>query len=209
MITRISAIIHEWTGWCPHANTPFATRNRTAGADRYPGTLPDITPDPRGTAGAGNPWNPPYEHTQRGTLIIVAVSAAIVLMLALSILAGFVWIVALVLCIMVFVLAIMSTLTVSLTASHLRIRFGPVGLIRKSWPLTEIVSVAAVTNPWYYGWGIRWTPHGALYNVSGYGAVEILLYSGRKFRIGTNEPEALKTAIERAATGAYTRARKE
>jgi len=112
---------------------------------------------------------------------------------------GIVWVAIAVLGIMIVVLAICSTLTVSLDNDTLRIRFGPVGLIRKSWPLAEIASVTAVTNPWYYGWGIRWTPRGPLYNVlSGYGAVEILLCSGKTFRIGTGEPESLKLAIEQA-----------
>jgi hypothetical protein len=99
---------------------------------------------------------------------------------------------------MVFVLAIFSTLTVLAGADIIRIRFGPIGLIQKSWPVSEIASVTTVINPWYYGWGIHWTPHGPLYNVSGRNAVEILLFSGNTFRIGTDEPEALKTAIEQA-----------
>jgi hypothetical protein len=194
MITRISEIIHERTGWCPNAHALQASRNYRDG----PGPLSSRTEEkiPARTGGAKDPRNSRYEHTQRGTLIIGAVSAAIIVILAISSLAGFVWIVAIVLCIMVFVLAISSTLTVSLGDEELRIRFGPVGLIRKSWPLSEIVSVKTVTNPWYYGWGIRWTPHGTLYNVSGSRGVEILLSSGKTFRIGTDEPEALKAAID-------------
>jgi hypothetical protein len=110
---------------------------------------------------------------------------------------GIVWVAVFVLGIMIFVLAICSTLTV-LVDDTLRIRFGPIGVIKKSWPLAEIVSVTTVTNPWYYGWGIHWTPHGLLYNVSGYGAVEVRLLSGRMFRIGTDEPEVLRSAIEQA-----------
>jgi hypothetical protein len=98
----------------------------------------------------------------------------------------------------VFVLAIMSTLTVSAGSGTLAIRFGPVGLVRKSWPLAEIVSVTTVTNPWYYGYGLRITPHGPLYNVSGPHAVEVRLMSGKSFRIGTDEPYTLKQAIDQA-----------
>ena len=111
---------------------------------------------------------------------------------------GIVWVAVIVLGIMVFVLLIFSTLTVSAGADSIRIRFGPIGLIQKSWPIPEISSVTTVINPWYYGWGIHWTPHGPLYNVSGRHAVEILLFSGKTFRIGTDEPETLKTAIEQA-----------
>ncbi|MDY7014940.1 MAG: hypothetical protein SVX43_15355 [Cyanobacteriota bacterium] len=57
----------------------------------------------------------------------------------------------------------------------------------------------AVKNPWYYGWGIRLTPRGWLFNVSGLDAVEISLNSGRHFRIGTDRPRELERAIRRAA----------
>jgi hypothetical protein len=73
-----------------------------------------------------------------------------------------------------------------------------VGLVQKEWPLHEIVSVTPVKNPWYYGFGLRYTPHGWLYNVSGRHAVEVLLESGSKVRIGTDEPEKLARAISHA-----------
>jgi hypothetical protein len=52
-----------------------------------------------------------------------------------------------------------------------------------------------VRNPWYYGWGVRLTPHGILYNVSGLNAVELLLDDGRRVRVGTDEPDALVRAL--------------
>jgi hypothetical protein len=159
------------------------------------------SPGPSGADGSGKPREGFYDHTQRGSLIIGAVSAAIILILASMYLFGIVWVTIFVLGILVFVLAISSTLTVSVGDDALRLRFGPVGLIKKSWPLAEIVSVSAVRNPWYYGWGIRWTPNGILYNVSGYRAVEVRMISGNTFRIGTDEPEALKLAIEQAQNG--------
>ncbi len=57
-----------------------------------------------------------------------------------------------------------------------------------------------MSNRWYYGWGIRLTPHGRLYNLSGLEAVEVQLNTGKKFRIGTDEPDALVRAL-RAAIG--------
>ncbi len=53
-------------------------------------------------------------------------------------------------------------------------------------------------NPWYYGWGIRLTPTGWMYNISGLDAVQLQLASGKRFRIGTDEPVQLKSAIDRA-----------
>lgn len=48
---------------------------------------------------------------------------------------------------------------------------------------------------WWEGWGIRITPRGMLYNVSGTDAVEINLRSGQRLWIGTDEPEALAQAL--------------
>jgi len=194
---RVSEVIRGWLGWCPNGHTMNA-KIRDTGYGFSTGSRMIKSHGASGSEGAGAPDRDTYEHTQRGTLIIGAVSAAILLVLTISVFAGFVWIVGMVIAILAFVLAIMSTLTVSVGSNRLRIRFGPVGLIRKEWLLSEIVSASVVTNSWYYGWGIRWTPRGALYNVSGFQAVEVLLSSGKTFRIGTDEPDALKAAIERA-----------
>jgi len=87
-------------------------------------------------------------------------------------------------------------LTVEITGDELVCRFGP-GLIRKRFVLCEIREVKVVKNPWYYGWGIRLTPHGWLFNVSGLNAVEIELASGKRFRVGTDQPEELAEAIRK------------
>ncbi len=91
-------------------------------------------------------------------------------------------------------LLLFSILTVKVDGEEVSVRFG-VGLIRKRFPLSEIESHSAVRNPWYYGWGLRRTPIGWLYNVSGLEAVEITLKDGRKVRIGTDDPAGLEAAI--------------
>ncbi|MEZ4547968.1 MAG: hypothetical protein R3B51_09725 [Thermodesulfobacteriota bacterium] len=91
-------------------------------------------------------------------------------------------------------LLLFSILTVKVDGEEVSVRFG-VGLIRKRFPLSEIESHSAVRNPWYYGWGLRRTPIGWLYNVSGLEAVEITLKDGRKIRIGTDDPTGLDAAI--------------
>jgi hypothetical protein len=92
-----------------------------------------------------------------------------------------------------------GSLTVEISTTSMTVRFGP-GLIKKSFKLGEIEEAAVVRNKWWYGWGIRLTPHGWMYNVSGLNAVELDLRGGKKFRIGTDEPEKLQAAI-RSATG--------
>ena len=94
-------------------------------------------------------------------------------------------------------LALFASLTVEIDAEHLRIRFG-IGLIRKRFPLDQIDTCRPVKNPWIYGWGIRLTPHGWLYNVSGQEAVELKMKNGKTCRIGTDEPEVLIAALQEA-----------
>ena len=200
MITRISEIIHEWTGWCPNGHTINTRKIGDADFSLHAGNPQVKSPGPSGADGSDMPWGGKYEHTQRGTLLIGAVSAVIILILAITCLFGIEWVAIIVLGMLVFLLAIMSTLTASVGDNTLRIRFGPIGLIRKSWSVSEIVLVTTVTNQWIYGWGIRRTPEGPLYNISGSHAVEILQVSGKKVRIGTDEPEALKAAIGHAMT---------
>lgn len=90
-----------------------------------------------------------------------------------------------------------SRLTIEVTDDAVQASFGP-GWPKKKIPLDTIESVAPVRNPWWYGWGIRWTPSGPLWNVAGLDAVELRLRDGKRFRLGTDEPAALTDAIEGA-----------
>lgn len=87
-------------------------------------------------------------------------------------------------------------LKVEVNSSEIRLTFG-VGIIKKRISLKEIQSVASVKNKFWYGWGIRLTPHGWLWNIAGYDAVELIFNSDkRKFRIGCKDSAELKAAIE-------------
>lgn len=99
---------------------------------------------------------------------------------------------------MICILLIFVTLTVSIDSEHLMLAFGPVPLIRKKYSLSEIESVSHFTYPWYYGYGIRLTPNGLLYNISGSDAIKIKFYSGKVINIGTDEPDMLLFALEKA-----------
>ncbi len=138
-----------------------------------------------------------YEHTQVGYLIIAVMAAVMVMIGIILAKAGINWIAIGVLIIIALALVLFSSLTVVIWEDELEVRFGP-GLIRKRFKLNEIESCKIVKNHWYYGWGIRLTPHGWLYNVSGFYAVEIMLRTGKKFRIGTDVPQELEAAISKA-----------
>ena len=98
---------------------------------------------------------------------------------------------------MVVIAVLFSSLTVEVGEGELRFHFGP-GFWRKRIALSDVKAATPTQNSWWEGWGIRVTPRGMLYNVSGTNAVEIDLRSGRRFRIGTDEPEALVQAIQTA-----------
>ena len=92
------------------------------------------------------------------------------------------------------VLLLFSTLTVRVRDGAMDVFFGP-GLIRRRIPLRRIRDVRVVTTPWYYGWGIRLTPTGWLWNVSGLDGVEVEFDDGHRFRVGSDEPDRLAEAL--------------
>ena len=141
--------------------------------------------------------NKRYEHTQVGYLIIVAMVAVMVMIGIILANAGNNWTAIGVLIIIAVALVLFSSLTVVIWEEELEVRFGP-GPIRKRFKLSEIESCKVVKNHWYNGWGIRLIPHGILYNVSGFYAVEINLRTGKQYRIGTDVPQELEAAIRSA-----------
>src|SRR5512147_111719 len=137
-----------------------------------------------------------YQHTQIGYVLIVAFSAALLLIINLMFITSdlnpvpiFVS-VFLILC-----LALFATLTVEADEQAIDLHFG-IEVIRKRFLLKDIEASRAVKNPWYYGWGIHAIPHGWIFNVSGWDAVELQMKNGRKFRIGTDDVHGLVNAIE-------------
>jgi len=92
-----------------------------------------------------------------------------------------------------------TTLSTSINEDNIRIKFG-YGIFTKKFPLSEIASVQIVKNHWYYGWGIRlWLwPKMWIYNVSGFDAVQITMKNGNVYRIGTDVPLELESAIKTA-----------
>jgi len=99
--------------------------------------------------------------------------------------------------IMAVVLGLFGSLSVSVDHTALRLRFG-VGLIRKTVPIRTILGHRIVETRWFYGWGIRLTPTGWLWNVAGLDAVELDLAGGAHFTVGTDDPEGLHRALARA-----------
>jgi hypothetical protein len=143
-----------------------------------------------------------YEHRQIGYATIAALALGILVVLAVVAFAagdpGALWITGIVALILACCLVLFSTLSVSVSDDELRVWFGP-GLIHKRFRASEIRAVHTVRNRWWYGWGIRLTPYGWMFNVSGLDAVEIERTDGKGFRIGTDEPKKLEAAIRKVA----------
>ena len=96
----------------------------------------------------------------------------------------------------IFVIAgwLFHSLRIDVTETEVRWRFGP-GLVRKSVPRGDIASAEPVRTSFIEGWGIHVSRFGWLYNVSGYDAVAVTLRDGRKFALGTDEPQALAAVL--------------
>jgi len=148
-----------------------------------------------------------YKHTQIGYLMLVITLAVLVFFAWLQITAraepplvdsGTNFAITAIIALILVILASFGSLTVSVDAERVAIKFGW-GIFRKKFAANEIASATQVKNHWYYGWGIRlwFWPKMWIYNVSGFDAVEIRMKNGKVYRTGTDEPEKLETAIKR------------
>jgi hypothetical protein len=136
-----------------------------------------------------------YRHTQIGTVVLAGMLFAMAIAVFVFTQVGPHPITLGALVMIAVLCALFATLTVEVTHEEVKLRFG-VGLVRKSFAVTEIASARQVRNHWAYGWGIRLTPHGWLFNVSGLDAVELEMADGKRYRIGTDQPADLLRAIE-------------
>jgi hypothetical protein len=137
-----------------------------------------------------------YQHTQRGTLMILILIAGAVLLASLASMepSPARWLGLALALVMAILAGLFSSLTVEVEDHELRWYFGPGAWSYRLAP-TEIESVRVVRNSWLNGFGIRMRPGFRLYNVSGLDAVELKLKSGEIRRIGTDDPSGLAAAL--------------
>lgn len=89
---------------------------------------------------------------------------------------------------------VFSSLTITIRNGQLTWWFGP-GLARKSVALSNVTTAEPTTTSAFNGLGIHPTSRGWLYNVAGREAVHVTLNDGTAFLLGTDEPNALASAI--------------
>lgn len=92
---------------------------------------------------------------------------------------------------LIYVSFLRLTVTVDCDEALLAYTFG--------WPRRRIdrgriISAVPYRIPWWYGWGIRRTPKGWIWNVWGRDAVLVTL-TGGGFLIGTDDPDGLAAAL--------------
>ena len=149
-----------------------------------------------------------YDHIQQGALaryIAVAVLVVVILMFAMVLFSA-ASVASRLAALAVVTLAALSSGLAILAIRHQRVTVTSkqivvtMGLrfIRRVFPLEQVRNAEPVRNPWYYGWGVRLTPDGWMFNISGFRAVRLTLQTGQRFRIGTDEPEALAAAVHQA-----------
>ncbi|MEM8619312.1 MAG: hypothetical protein AAGF73_06290 [Actinomycetota bacterium] len=144
-----------------------------------------------------------YERTQTSYVGLLVLGAAFVVSLAIAAMGDglsvqFVSLAVATFLLVGIVMAAMARLRVSVDDRRVEATFG------WGWPtrvieLTDLRSASQVRNSWWYGWGIRWIPHGSMYNVWGRDAVELRLMNDRVFRIGTDDPAGLLAALQSGA----------
>lgn len=144
-----------------------------------------------------------YEHTQPGTVIrwlmglALGVSTLTMIVIPETLTTSLILSAGALLLFLVIILAQFHALTVTVYSDEIVASFG-VGLIKKRIRLSDIEVAKLARNSIFVGWGIRWIKGGWCFNVSGFDTVELRLRNGRKFRIGTDEPNRLLAAIQKS-----------
>jgi hypothetical protein len=138
-----------------------------------------------------------YQHTQRGTLMLVALIVGALVLAATAYLSPTPsrWLCLALACGLLILAWLFSSLTVIVGDNELRWYFGP-GLWQYRMMLGEIRAVRVVRNSWTNGFGIRMGPGFRLYNVSGLDAVELQLNNGETRRIGTDDAPELAAVLK-------------
>jgi hypothetical protein len=142
-----------------------------------------------------------YSHTQRSAAAIflfslaTLVPAGLVLSGALSSADGGARVTALAVAVVMAISAFaFSSLTITVRDGQLTWWFGP-GIVKKTVPLSTIVSAEPTTTSLLNGRGIHLTGRGWLYNVAGRQAVLVTQQDGKRFLLGTDEPDSLAHVI--------------
>ncbi len=138
-----------------------------------------------------------YSHRQTGYVIYYSCFFVFVVCISIAYITNPFWVGYLSGFLVCTILSFFFSLNISVSDKVIQCSF-QWNVIQRTILLSDVQQVEIVRNPWYWGWGIRYTPRGWLWNVSGFDAVELTYDNGRHFRIGTDEPTELCAAIQNA-----------
>ena len=136
------------------------------------------------------------KHTQFGTFIAIIMVTLILVFTGMLVNTGLtynseMYTYASLILIFLICLLLFYKLVITIDNEHISFKLG-IGIIHKSYQISEISSCKPVKNQFIYGWGIRKIGDGWLYNVSGLKAIELRFKDSYKVvRIGTNHPDEI------------------
>jgi len=140
-------------------------------------------------------------HTQFGTFTVIILCVLLIVFAILLINHGFsaepeTYLYAVLVLTSLASLLLFYKLTIIVDNETISFKLG-IGLLGKSYEISEIKSCKPVKNLWIYGVGIRKLPNGWLYNVSGLKAIELRFKDSTKvIRIGTDRPDEIAGVIK-------------
>lgn len=140
------------------------------------------------------------KYTQFGTLMVMIMVTLIFVLTGMLVNTGLtynseMYTYASLILIFLICLLLFYKLVITIDNEHISFKLG-IGIIHKSYQISEISSCKPVKNQFIYGWGIRKIGDGWLYNVSGLKAIELRFKDSCKVvRIGTNQPDEVAGAM--------------
>jgi hypothetical protein len=140
------------------------------------------------------------EYVQYGKMMIIIQVIALLGCLALFFIIGAkdpapLAIIIFVLVTFMLTLASFYKMTITIDDTHISFSMG-IGLIKKSYPLSDIQSCTPVKNSFISGIGIHMTSGGWLYNVSGSYSIQLRFKSStNEVRLGTDKPDEIAQEV--------------
>ncbi len=140
------------------------------------------------------------KYTQFGTFT-VTILGAVALLIAMALInlvrssGPGIPILVIILAVLIICLLLFYQITITVDDTKVTFKMG-IGIIGKSFRISDITSCTSVRNSFFMGLGIHWIKNGWLYNVSGNKAIELKFRNKKSVvRIGTDRPEEISALI--------------
>jgi hypothetical protein len=138
--------------------------------------------------------------TQFGTFSVIVLSLFFIFSIVMGLTVGstdkLVMMIFIVLSLILFIsLLFFYKMVIEIDSTNISFKMG-IGIIGKSYNISEIESCKPVKDSFLNGWGIHKIRNGWFYNVSGFNAIELTFKNtGKRIWIGTNKPDEITEMI--------------